>query len=91
MPRFPCQIISKDLWPNPLKYYVKSKALQEESHRRTGVEAGVGQCKIRCQGAAALMAQVLKLKLQGTQPMPASQEGSSTPQGVCRRAGPIEF
>ncbi|XP_074179829.1 testis-specific Y-encoded protein 2-like [Rhinolophus sinicus] len=32
------EIISKDLWPDALKYYVKSKAPQEESRRRTGNE-----------------------------------------------------
>lgn len=35
IPHFHCQIISRDLWPNPLKCYVKSKVPQEESHRET--------------------------------------------------------
>lgn len=91
VPRFPCQIISKDLWPNPLKYYVKSKAPQEESHRRTGAETGARQCKMCCQGAGALIPQVQTVKLKGTQPVPAGQGGSRTPQGVCRSAGPILF
>lgn len=89
-PVSPCQIISRDLWPNPLKYYVKSKASQEESHRRAGVDPGAGQCNTCCPGTGAFLSGA-ETEAQGTQPVPAGQEGGRKPQGVCRSAGPIPF
>lgn len=37
-PRFSCQILMDDLWPNPLQYYVSKKAAGEGTERTTGEE-----------------------------------------------------
>lgn len=51
---------------------------------------GQGKCNMCCQGAGALLSGA-ETEAQGTQPVPAGQEGSRKPQSVCRSAGPIPF